>query len=132
MAKTQSVSKTKYVTEARFEIALSELKGEFRVVSDRLDQVAAEVAGHSIRVDSLEVKVDRLEVKVDRLEAKLDAGFKELGERIDRANIIFEEQTSQNRVVLDGLKAVWQRQEGGEKRTRSLELWAASKGYSLN
>ncbi len=72
-------------------------------------------------IRSLDAKVSSLDAKVDSLEFKMESRFEQVQASIHRTQVIMEEQRSENRIVLDGLKTVLDRQDRLEQenaRTR--------------
>lgn len=59
----------------------------------------------------LEARMSKVENKMSSLENKLDTSFSALSKQIYRTNLLVEEQNANNRIVLEGLQALWQRQE---------------------
>lgn len=60
---------------------------------------------------------DELKSDIRSLEHKMDAGFARLGAEMSRMHLLLEEQRSDNRVVLEGLQGLWQRQARIEQGT---------------
>lgn len=58
---------------------------------------------------------DELKSEIRSLDRKMDARFEGLTSELNRALVLFEEQHSNNRIVLEGLQALWQRQDRIEK-----------------
>ncbi len=96
------------------------------------DQPASRKLLWAVR-DELNTKMDGIE---SRLESKLDYGFQKIdlrfqevndrvkeqgayfGLKIQEMKVLFEEQNSNNRIVLEGIQALWQRQDRIEKEVR--------------
>jgi hypothetical protein len=80
-----------------------------------------------IRGVRTELKADilalRTELKADirSLESKMDHGFLEMRGDLQRMQILIEEQNSNNRIVLEGLQMLWQRQDRTDTRLDKLE-----------
>ena len=66
-------------------------------------------------------KVDSLENRIDSLENKMESKFAEVLVVMHRTQVIVEEQRSENRIVLDGLKTVLDRQDRVEVDVESLK-----------
>lgn len=73
--------------------------------------------------DELKSEIRALDRKMDSrfhgMEAqflKIDSQFEEMRAENRRTSILLEEQHANNRIVLEGLQALWQRQERIEKR----------------
>jgi hypothetical protein len=54
----------------------------------------------------------------DEVLQKMESGFNELRSANSRMQILLEEQNSNNGIVLEGLQALWQRQDRIERRLR--------------
>ena len=112
-------------------------KSKFKIPSARSeDQPASRKLVYLVR-DELKADIRRVET---RLETKMDAGFSEVKTEMSqlrsemtqmqadlkaelkadlfRMQILLEEQHSNNRIVLEGLQALWQRQDRIEQRIR--------------
>ncbi len=58
---------------------------------------------------------DELKGDIRSLEAKIESRFQSMESSHARFQILMEEQNSNNRIVLEGLQALWQRQDKIEK-----------------
>jgi predicted nuclease with TOPRIM domain len=58
---------------------------------------------------------------IQSLESKMEQRFGEMDARFVRMELRLEEQNSNNRIVLEGLQALWQRQERVDSRLAKLE-----------
>ncbi|MBI4925073.1 MAG: hypothetical protein HY843_04040 [Bdellovibrio sp.] len=107
-----------------------ELKSDIRSVDLKIGSLESKLESKISALDSrinaldpkLESKISALESKlgsrISTLEYKTDAGFKLIGAKFEELrsdyhgmHILLEEQNSNNRIVLEGLQALWQRQE---------------------
>ncbi len=70
-----------------------------------------------------EIHALRTELKTDirSLDTKMDRGFVEMRGDLQRMQILIEEQNSNNRIVLEGLQMLWQRQDRTDTRLDKLE-----------
>ncbi len=59
---------------------------------------------------------DELKSEIRTLDRKMDSQFEKVNAELTGMKILLEEQTSNNRIVLEGLQALWQRQERIEDR----------------
>jgi hypothetical protein len=119
-------------TRKMLSLVRDELKSEIGTVGRKVDRLELRFDHLEARFDGLEARFDGLENRFDGLEARLDVKFqlidfrfnkieKQMGDLTSafdgmkteqiRANILFEEQNANNRIVLEGLQALWQRQE---------------------
>jgi uncharacterized protein YhaN len=96
----------------------AELVAQIRTVDKKVDCLDKKVDRLDKRVDALDKKVnaldkkvDALDKKVDALECKMDIGFEQLIANSHRTQVLMEEQRSENRIVLDGIKSVMERQD---------------------
>lgn len=75
--------------------------------------------------DELKHDLKRIETKFDAKFDQMDAKFTQMDakseSRFDRMELLFEEQNANNRIVLEGLQALWQRQDRVEERLTALE-----------
>jgi len=77
-----------------------------------IKQNSLDIVGNSRETKSL-----RQELKADikRLELKVTKQISEVKAIVHRSNLLVEEQNANNRIVLEGLQAVWERQDRLEK-----------------
>ena len=61
---------------------------------------------------------DELKSDIRSLERKMDSKFEKIESRLSEMALLMEEQNSNNRIVLEGLQALWQRQDRIEERHR--------------
>lgn len=66
--------------------------------------------------DELKSEIRALDLKIESRFKAVDSRFEEMKTESVRTNILLEEQHSNNRIVLEGLQALWQRQDRIEKR----------------
>jgi septal ring factor EnvC (AmiA/AmiB activator) len=86
--------------DARF----SSMEGKFRKVDARFKSIDA-------RFKSIDARFKSIDAKFKALDAKIDDRFATLSAQIHRTNLLIEEQHANNRIVLEGLQALWQRQD---------------------
>lgn len=93
----------------------SELLADIRAVKEEIHSVREEVS--SVREDVTSLRQElRHEIKTVRhdmnsMEARLGAKIEQVTSAVHRVQVIVEEQRSENRIVLDGLKTVIDRQD---------------------
>ncbi len=78
-----------------------ELKAEIKGVKAEIKGVKAEIKG--VRSE--------LNAKIDGVRSELKAEIASLRASVERTNLLVEEQNANNRIVLEGLQALWQRQD---------------------
>ena len=61
---------------------------------------------------------DELKSDIRGLEQKMESGFHKLESGNSRMQLLLEEQNANNRIVLEGLQTVWQRQDRLEGQAR--------------
>lgn len=93
----------------------SELRSEIRAVSKRIDSVDKKIDSVEKKIDSvgfsMESRFLSLESRFDATDAKIESGQA----TTDRMLVLMEEQRSENRIVMDALKTVLDRQERMER-----------------
>lgn len=130
--------------DARVWARIDSVDAKIDSVGSRVDSLDAKIDSVSSRVDLLDAKIDRLDLnlnskldsKFDALVASMSAVESKLDRRIDgleatlesrwqqyqaglyRIEVIVEEQRNENRIVLDGLRTVLDRQDRIEAEHR--------------
>ncbi len=94
-------------TRGMLDLVRKELKADNRSLSTKMDS----------RFSEMDSKFCGLESKFSGLESKMDKVLSEVA----RIGTLVEEQNSNNRIVLEGLTSLWQRQERSEARIEKLE-----------
>lgn len=81
-----------------------------------LKLVGAELRAEIRALDAkFEARFLAIDAKSESRFASIEATLKEMRVEIARQSVLLEEQNSNNRIVLEGLQALWQRQERIEK-----------------
>ena len=86
----------------------------------KIDSVDAKVASLDAKIDSVDAKFYSLDAKIDSVEKRLESKIEQVLVAVHRTQTLMEEQRSENRIVLDGLQNVIQRQDRME--TELVEL----------
>ena len=96
-----------------------------RIPSARSEDQPATRKMLSLVRDELSRKMEsgfgKLEARMGSFEARMggfEARFLDLEAGNSRMQLLFEEQNANNRIVLEGLQALWQRQDSLERRLR--------------
>src|SRR5581483_4655117 len=126
-----------------------ELKADFRRLDFRLDSLDAKIDSVDKKVDQVDKKIDQLDKKIDQMGKKFDqvdkrldevdkrfdevnkkfvwlrdefkAEFEKLYSMIARIELLAEHQRNENKVVLDGLNGLYQRQDRVEQKVDSYD-----------
>lgn len=100
--------------DARF----NNVDAQFKSIDSRFNDVDA-------RIDRLDAKVDALDMslnaRMDGLDAKFTGMFSEVLVSVHRTQVLMEEQRSENRIVLDGIKNVLERMDRVEVEQREIK-----------
>ena len=88
-------------------------------LSHRVDSLDHKVDSLSHRVDSLDRKVDSLDYKIDSFRNELKGDIQQVLVSVHRTEVLMEEQRGENKIVLDGIKNLWERQNRIETEIRS-------------
>jgi hypothetical protein len=64
---------------------------------------------------------NELRSEIRALDLKVDSGFEKMDATLQRMDLRLEEQNANNRIVLEGLQLLWQRQERTDTRLERLE-----------
>ena len=117
--------------DARFDI----VDARFDAVDARFDAVDARFDAVDARFDSVESKMSEMDLRlnaridgldkslnarIDGLDAKFTSKFNEVLVSVHRTQVLMEEQRSENRIVLDGIKNVIERMDRVEEDQREL------------
>jgi chromosome segregation ATPase len=87
-----------------------------QILSD-VEQLKKDVA--QLKIDVAQLKTDVTQLKIDV--AQLKTEFAEMKLMMHRISVLVEEQNSNNRIVLEGLQALWQRQDRLEKKVNAMK-----------
>ncbi len=80
-----------------------------RGMLDRTRQeLKAEIKGVKAEIKGVR---SELNAKIDGVRSELKAEIASLRASVERTNLLVEEQNANNRIVLEGLQALWQRQD---------------------
>jgi hypothetical protein len=79
------------------------------------DELRSDIRALSLRIGGVETKLGGLRTEfkadMDGLRTKLKADMEELKSSNFKMQLLLEEQNANNRIVLEGLQALWQRQD---------------------
>jgi chromosome segregation ATPase len=125
--------------DAQFKVIDSQFKGidsqfksidlQFKSIDSRFKSIDAQFKSIDARFKGIDSRFDDMESRFEGIDSrfdKMDFRFQEMTGRFDslieeirtdhiRTQMLLEEQHSNNRIVLEGLQALWQRQERIEK-----------------
>jgi chromosome segregation ATPase len=101
------------VTEVRNELLakMSEHDHKFAELGHKIDSLDHKVNSLDHKIDSLDHKVDSVDHRLSGEIQKLSGKIENLTASVHRSQALMEEQRSENRVVLDGIKLLMQRQD---------------------
>jgi len=133
IAETRSIRHEMSAMEKRLGARIDGVGARIDGVDARMGELDAHMGGLDARIDGVEKRLDArmggLDARIDgvekRLDARIDGVEKRLGARIDGVDgkvqqvlsqvhgirVLMEEQRSENKVVLDGIKSVMDRQD---------------------
>lgn len=117
-------------TRKMLTLVRDELRSDIRVLGKKTDSefqiVKSDIKDLKSDVETLKSDVKTLKADVKTLKAdvrviksdvgELKVGFQKLESAYFRMELLFEEQNANNRIVLEGLQALWQRQDRLEQR----------------
>ena len=128
---SSSKSEDQPATRKMLRLVRDELKNDLKRIESkfdgRFDQIGAEfnqIDSKFVQIDSkfsqIDAKFEQFEAKFVQMEAKFEANFVQMDakfeSRFDRMELLLEEQNANNRIVLEGLQALWQRQDRIEEK----------------
>lgn len=96
-------------TRKMLSLVRDELKSDIRALDQKMES----------RFQSLDSKFQAIESKFQGIDSKfqsIESRFQGVDSRLARMELLFEEQNANNRIVLEGLQALWQRQDRLESR----------------
>jgi chromosome segregation ATPase len=95
----------------------AEMRAGFKEVDARFKEVDARFNQVDARFNQIDARFDQMDARFDRLEAQMSQMISE----VSRIAVNVEEQNARNRVVMDGLANLWQRQDRVESRVGEVE-----------
>lgn len=134
MSKAKSRSELKFPTQSKdlpatqgmLQLVRSELKSEmkagFRNVDSKIEQVHSDVA--RVGSDVAQVRSEVAQVRSDV--ARLSSEVAQVTSEIARVGLLVEEQNSRNRIVMEGLTGLFQRQDRVELKVDEVESMVQS------
>jgi predicted nuclease with TOPRIM domain len=112
---------------ARFD----KVDARFKEVDSRFDKVDARFKEVDSRFDKMDARFDEMDSRFDKMNARfdeMDSRFTGMNSRFDglisevhRIALLVEEQNARNKIVMDGLNVLFDRQERVEKRLDRLD-----------
>lgn len=84
-----------------------EVRSQFKGVNARFKEVDARFNEVDARFNEVDARFDRMDERFDRLESKFDSVLS----RVNRNQVLSEEQEARNKYVLDGYTSLYDRQE---------------------
>jgi chromosome segregation ATPase len=106
----------------------SELKAEmragFKMMDARFAKIDARFSEQDSRFNQIDARFAKIDARFSEQDSRfnqIDARFETLSADVARIGILFEEQNANNRIVLEGLTSLWQRQDRIETRTDGIE-----------
>jgi|GEM_PF-4300609 chromosome segregation ATPase len=123
---------------ARFEQVdrrFDQMEARFAEMDHRFEQIDARFAEMDLRFAEIDARFERLETKMDlkfeQMRAENLSLFNEILSKIHQTHALIEEQEARNRVVMEGLTQLFERQERCEAKVdefeKSLSLLASLK-----
>ena len=106
-------------TRKMLSLVRDEIKADIRSLNQKIDGHDTKFRSLDTKVQSLDTKVEALCTKVENIDSKISglrADFQKLEAGNFRMQLLLEEQNANNRIVLDGLQALWHRQDRLEQR----------------
>ena len=106
--------------DARFsqvDAKFNDMESKFSQIDSRFSQIDSRFN----QIDSRFNQVDSRFKQVDSRFDQMDSKFERVLSEVARVGVLVEEQNSNNRVVLEGLTGLWQRQERVECRVDDVE-----------
>lgn len=87
----------------------NEVDGRFKAIDGRFDEIDGRFKAIDGRFDEIDHRFEALTLQMQSEFAKMDA-------RMSRMQVLIEEQNANNNIVLEGIRALWQRQDRIEAR----------------
>jgi chromosome segregation ATPase len=126
--KFTSRSKDLPASQGMLHLVRSELKADIRglhsEMNSRFDQVDARFNQIDARFNQIDSRFKQMDSKFSQMDSKfnqMDSKFEQVLSAVARVGTGVEEQNSRNRVVLEGLTGLWQRQDRLETRVDKVE-----------
>lgn len=106
----------------------SETKAGFQQMESRFNQIDAKFNQIDSRFSQMDSKFSQMDSRFSQMDSKFERVLSEVA----RIGVLVEEQNSNNRVVLEGLTGLWQRQERIEGRVGDVEKLVRSVAHPRN
>jgi chromosome segregation ATPase len=104
-------------TRKMLTLVRNELRSDIRSLERKMEARFASLDSRFTSIDSRFSSIDSRFSEIDSRFAQQDSRFDALDSRLSRMELLLEEQNSNNRIVLEGLQALWQRQDRIERRS---------------
>jgi tetrahydromethanopterin S-methyltransferase subunit G len=95
----------------------AEMKAGFRQIDSRFDLINSKFNENDSRFSQIDSRFNQIDSRFNQMDSK----FEQVLSEVARVGLLVEEQNSRNRVVLEGLTGLWQRQERVEVRVDNVE-----------
>ena len=94
--------------DARF----NSVEARFTEIDARFSEMNARFPEIEARFQKVDARFTEIDARFDSIESKLEA----MDSKINRMAVLLEDQNSNNRIVLEGLRTLWERQDRIESR----------------
>ena len=81
--------------------------GNFKEVDGKFKKVDGKFKKVDARFDKVDARFDKVDARFDKIDARFDG----LEAMVARMGVLAEEQRADNRIVLEGLQVLWERQD---------------------
>lgn len=100
----------------------AEMKAGFHRIESRFNEQESKFSTIDSRFNQIDSRFNQIDSRFSQIDArfeKIDARFEQVLSEIARLGVLIEEQNSRNKIVLEGLTGLWQRQEQFDLRLTS-------------
>ncbi len=98
--------------KAEMKAGFKNVESKFDQMESRFNQIDSKFSQNDSRFSQIESRFSQIDARFNQTDAKMELVLSEVA----RIGVLVEEQNSNNRIVLEGLSGLWQRQEQFESR----------------
>lgn len=127
-----------YKMDSRFKDVDSQFKqvdARFEQIDARFEQIDAQFEQIDARFKQMDSRFDQMDLRFDAMASRIDSRFSDMDSRLEKMlsrmyqmHSLAEEQNARNKVVMDGLNFLFDRQDRCETRINEVEKTVSELG----
>lgn len=99
-----------------------ELRSDFQSLEQKMESRFTEMESRFSKIDSRFNEMEARFTSIDSRFQSIESRFLSIESKLSQMMVLLEEQNSNNRIVLEGLQGLWQRQERIESVLSNLKI----------